>query len=517
MALLSRNVAEVHYSVAIRPLIISMAVALSLMVILRVALGSWSKSALITSLVLAAFFTYGHIYELVRNVSISDIIIGRHRYLLSFLSVLVLIGALLIVRTNADLERPTQILNVAAIALMLIPIVQLGSFAVDVRAATLRVEQPEKESAALNFSGSASLPDIYFIVLDAYTREDALKSDFAFDNSSFVEALEERGFYVADCARANYSHTRRSLASALNLSYLELLDISATDSDATQEELAALLGHSQVRRLLEQAGYKTVAFETGYEWTTIRDADFFLSINMDPITIQYLDPFEEVLLNTTALRLIADLETQQFESRMKDIDDFVSVSEFSLAPYVERQLFILDQFPEIAKLPDPTFAFVHSTTTHTPYVFDSDGNIWSDEGFYYGASKEPVDEWHLVKGYISAIEYTNKRILEAIDQILEQSRVPPIIIMQGDHGLRGENRLQILSAYLLPGGHDGPLYSSISPVNSFRVVFNTLFDTNFQLLKDLSYMEGSTTPQQETSAACKRVGISPYGVAGRIR
>ncbi len=504
VALLAQNIAEVHYAVAVRPLIFSVAVALGLMAILRAVIGSWSKPALITSLMMAAFFVYGHIYELVRNATILDVVIGRHRYLLPFLSVLVLIGILLIVRTSADLERPTQILNVVAIALLLIPMVQLVSFAVETRAAIQGVEEAEMESAALNYTGGDSLPDIYFIVLDTYTREDALKSDLAFDNSSFTEALEERGFYVADCARANYGDTRLSLASVLGLSYPKKPDSSEMDSDATLDEAAALLRRSQVRRLLEEAGYKTVAFETGYEWTTLRDADFFLSVNMDPLTLQHLDPFEEMLLNTTALRVIADLEAQQFQSRMRDIDDVVSVSEFPLAPYVERQLFIFDQLPEIAELTDPTFAFVHITTPHSPYVFDSDGNIWTDEGFYYGASKEPIDEWHLIKGYTSAIEFTNKRILESIDQILERSKSPPVIIMQGDHGLRDENRLEILSAYFLPRSNSELLYPSISPVNSFRVVFDSLFGTDFGLLEDLSFSVGSSQPQPEGPSDCRQ-------------
>ena len=262
MALLAQNIAEVHYTVAVRPLIFSVAVALGLMTILRAVISSWSKPALITSLMLAAFFVYGHIYELVRNATILDIVIGRHRYLLPSLSVLALIVILLIVRTSADLERPTQILNVVAIALLLIPMVQLGSFAVETGAAILEVKEAEMEGAALNYTGRDSLPDIYFIVLDTYTREDALKSDFAFDNSSFTEALEERGFYVADCARANYGDTRLSLASALGLSYPKKLDSSEMDSDATLDEAADLLRHSEVRRLLEEAGIEKISGRT---------------------------------------------------------------------------------------------------------------------------------------------------------------------------------------------------------------------------------------------------------------
>ena len=463
--LLLQNRAEVHASVAIRPLFISLSVSLSLLAIFRIIAGSWRKSALLTTIGVVAFFTYGHVYAQVRNATFLGMVIGRHRYLLPFLSVVLLIGVLLILRTRSDLDRATKTLNVAAVTLVLIPLVQFGTFLITSAATVPRVAEKGATAPRLNVSPGRNLPDIYFIVLDTYTRADALKRDFAFDNSAFIEALEDRGFFVADCARSNYSFTSGSLASALNFAYLdELLEVDPF-LPSSLEETASLMRHSKVRGLLEEVGYQTVAFETGYEWANLRDADYFLSLNRSPITLQHFDPFEEMLINNTALRVVSDLEAQRFESRMRDIGEFVSVSEFSLASYVDRQLYIFDQLPEIARLTGPTFTFVHINTPHVPYVFDPEGNIWSDEGFYYGRSKEPFDEWYLAKGYTSAIQYTNVRILEAIDQIFKHSRTPPIIIMQGDHGMRDNNRMQILNSYFLPEVRENQLYSSISPVN----------------------------------------------------
>ena len=71
------------------------------------------------------------------------------------------------------------------------------------------------------------------------------------------------------------------------------------------------------------------------------------------------------------------------------------------------------------------------------------------------------------------------------------------MIIQGDHGTwflddsDGEDvyreRLQIINAYLLPGGGRELLYDEITPVNSFRVVFNHYFGANYELLADNSY------------------------------
>jgi hypothetical protein len=71
----------------------------------------------------------------------------------------------------------------------------------------------------------------------------------------------------------------------------------------------------------------------------------------------------------------------------------------------------------------------------------------------------------------------------------------------GDHGLRSDNRYKILNAYYLPEDGSQNLYSAITPVNSFRLIFDTYFGSNYGLTHDTSYTdEGDVVP--ETSPAC---------------
>jgi hypothetical protein len=56
----------------------------------------------------------------------------------------------------------------------------------------------------------------------------------------------------------------------------------------------------------------------------------------------------------------------------------------------------------------------------------------------------------------------------------------------------GSDMFKVLNAYYMPG-YTGQLYPSISPVNSFRIVFNAYFGTDLPLLKDTSYF--SPIPQ----------------------
>jgi hypothetical protein len=99
-------------------------------------------------------------------------------------------------------------------------------------------------------------------------------------------------------------------------------------------------------------------------------------------------------------------------------------------------------------------------------------------------------------GYPDQVEYANKRMLEILPQMIENSSTPPIIILQGDHGLidygSPKDRMSILNAYYLPQGGDAELYPSITPINSFRVILNAYFGGNLPLLPDVSYYSPSS-------------------------
>ena len=286
------------------------------------------------------------------------------------------------------------------------------------------------------------------------------------------------------------------------MNYLTELSEIMDEIGLETSDVWVMLKQSMVRKLLEEIGYKTVAFETGYEWSRLRDADFYLAINREPMTLQRLEPFESMLIESTALVLFSHLQIQEQTSRNQEIIEKVMKVDFPYSGYAERQLFILDELPEIAKLSEPTFAIVHSLIPHVPYVFDPTGEIWSDPGFYSGERAEPINEWYWQMGYTSEIQFINQRMTEILKTIIDNSENPPIILIQADHGLRGENRLQILNAYYLPGDASLELYKNISPVNSFRVVFDNYFGTDYGLLPDLGFYQDEPDPRPETSQEC---------------
>jgi ATP-dependent phosphoenolpyruvate carboxykinase len=91
--------------------------------------------------------------------------------------------------------------------------------------------------------------------------------------------------------------------------------------------------------------------------------------------------------------------------------------------------------------------------------------------------------------YRDQATYISSRIIDLVPKIIANSATPPIIVIQGDHGptipSSSRTRMKNLNVYFLSGGN-ASLYSTITPVNTFRVIFNTYFGQNLPLLDDVS-------------------------------
>ncbi|MBN2147595.1 MAG: hypothetical protein JW726_09410 [Anaerolineales bacterium] len=499
--MLASNIQEVDPQVVLRPLLICLLGGGLLFIASWLILRNWLKAGITSSFLLTLFFSYGHIYAVLETVSLAGIQVGRHRYLAVIYGAILLVGLWWILRRFRDFAPATQALNAIAVILVFLPILQIASF-------LWQSTTQEKQNAAILASSEISLPshpeplpDIYYIILDMHTRGDALQDDFNYDNSAFLDALRQEGFYVADCSRSNYAYTQASIASALNIDYVQHLRQQSAWTNP-DENVWILIQQSRVRSLLESLGYKTVAFDTGYEWSRLTDADIYLSLGSDSLSMQMVNPFEAMLIKSTAGLILTDSQNQFMRGNFQEVN-------FPHSFHVNNQRFILTQLPEIARNPEPTFVFAHILIPHYPFVFQANGDIVSDPGYYSGDKSGPINDEYMIDGYVNQVQFIDQAMLDILREILANSPTPPILIVQGDHGVEGDNRYEILNAYYLPGmadaGQEGfeamPIYPDITPVNSFRLVFDAYFGASFGLLEDLSFSnQGEIIP--ETSPAC---------------
>ncbi len=476
VALLAINIREVRAWVVIIPLFASLAGAAIILGVLHLWLKDGYRAAIITSFVLLLFFTYGHIYHLLENTGIRGVMIGRHRVLIPAYLILLLAGLWLIFKAVKNLPDATLILNIIGTALVVMPVLQIGAFAIQI--AAVPYGRPEDGAYAQQLKLSQSKPpDIYYIILDTYTRNDVLQSDYNYDNTSFTDQLKKMGFYVADCSQSNYPFTHLSLSSSLNLNYLpDLVPQIANAKDFYI--LTPLIKHSLTRKLLEDIGYKTVAFETGYILTELDDASRYISQPGNNILSHQLQPFTDMLTRKTALKILDDALP---DLAIGTVDNSLPHSE-----EYHRVLFVLDQMSSLPDIPGPKFVFVHISVPHRPFIFAPNGDALKDPG-YWNKDGEPINDEYFKKGYVSQVQFINNRMLPILQNIILHSPNPPVLIVQGDHGMRGPNRLKNLSAFTcqavekincIQTSHRSilfapsliPIFSQITPYCQIRVI-----------------------------------------------
>ncbi len=502
LTLLAHNISEVEIQVAVRPLIISLLSTIIMITLFRLIAKDWHKAALISTFILILLFSYGHLYHLIREIPTWGMALGRHRYLAIIYVVLLCSGVWWIIAKSRNISLINLLLNSIGLVLLIIPCFQIASYSLRVSTGTRASEELAVRSIPLVIQDGQDLPSIYYIVLDTYTRGDSLLNDFNFDNSSFLNELGNMGFYVAECSRSNYSYTQASITAALNMDYIPQLKKELDALGMEDSPIWTLLKQSVVRRQLESIGYKTIAFDTGFEWSRISDADIYLGIDEEDPLMQIINPFEAMLIQSTAGLLATDMQHKVFETHIGKIR-FIEDVNFPFRGFIERELFILDQLPKTASFPGPKFVFAHILIPHVPRVFSPTGEILADTGFYGGKLAGPINKEYEVKGYVGEIQFINGRTLDIVKKIIAKSNTPPIIIIQGDTGLQGDNKLKILNAYYFPDDGSTSLYPTITPVNSYRILFDTYFGTDYGLLPDESFLGGDfVNSVSETSPAC---------------
>jgi hypothetical protein len=494
VALLAFNIREVTAWVVIIPLFASLAGAAIILGGLRLLLKDWYRAAIFTSFFLLLFFSYGHIYHFFENTSILGIMIGRHRILIPVYLIILLAGLWLIFKVIKNLPDANLVFNVVGITALVLPMLQIGYFSV--RVALTPYGRPEARAYAQKLKQLQSQPpDIYYIILDMYTRGDVLQSDFNYDNTPFTDQLKKMGFYVADCSQSNYAWTQLSLSSSLNLNYLQELGAQIANAK-DRAVLTPLIKESLARKLLEDIGYKTVAFETGFAWTEWYDATRYIAPAGSSIFSHQLQPFTYMLNRLTALKILFDAWPELAAGKIDQ--------DFPYSSNQQTELYVLDQLKNLHSMPGPKFVFVHIPIPHPPFIFAPNGDALKDPG-YWSKDGDPINDEYFKKGYVSQVEFINNRILPILQTLITQSPTPPVIIVQGDHGVRDQNRLKNLNAYYLPGSGKEKLYPNITPVNTFRIVFNTYFGTNYPLLADKSYM----SPHDDTFDLATPIESSP--------
>jgi hypothetical protein len=489
LLLAAHNYDQVRLSQLAAPLIVSVLGALVLLGLLRFILGDWQKAAVLTSMCAVAFFTYGHVHELLASLQLMSKTRYIHYVLMPAYLLAIAAGGLTTLRVRRDLTKFCQALTVFGLVICTIATVQLASRKMPASGpSTFARSQDAKrmnELLAQAHRAEGELPNIYYIILDGYARDDVLQKYYDFDNTPFLKELEKRGFYVARQSSSNYMHTFLSLTSSLEMRYLDMYLDHLEPSDRDQVPMYEVLWNNRVGRLLKAAGYELVHFRTNYAPTQESD---IADIQLPQPALE----FYMVLGSTTMLKPMISLGIVPWLSAPS-------------GGHLYR--FMFDTIEETPTWSDrPRFVFAHLVCPHPPALLDRDGNVTrAVEGIELG----DIELWKDREGYLGQVEFCNRRALEVIDTLLAKSTRRPVIIIQADHGTASnyhsgqpaaqqeqlvEERSGILNAYLVPEGVRERLHQDITPVNSFRILLSDLLGLDLEPLEERVYFSWYDAP-----------------------
>ncbi len=396
---------------------------------------NWTLSAILTLPILIFFVFFGNFQDLLARLILLPVVI-QYLILLSPLVLIVVIMKVWLKKNPVFGERLSWLFNLIFIAWMVVEIV--NAFRVH---STFKSNQDRVD---LKLSPHAWKPNIYLLVADEYPRADALQSLFNFDNSAFLNDLERRGFNVIDSSHSNYDITQFSMASMLNLNYLELSNSTPRNSDYSMA--GWMIRSSPLWSFLRSNGYH------------IHNYSVFNVGEQAPSKNSYIRHYNrEYFYRTFPGRLYKDLGMESSQDPLADHN------------YNHQTLNRLRQFRGKGK----DFLYGHLLMPHFPHFLDSTGKLY------------PENQRLGRESFIPYLKYTNQQLLSVIDHV---QKLPgeKIIVLLSDHGFReGETASHWFFKNFAAAYSSRPikLPENLDNVNLFRMVLNAALDQELPLLE----------------------------------
>lgn len=327
-------------------------------------------------------------------------------------------------------------------------------------------------------AADARPPDIYHFVFDRLGSDDMLAREYGIE-TGLGEFLADQRFYIAAGSHSNYLKTGHSLASTFYMDYLDFLGDAPDLGGRNWHPIFEMLQDHRVGRILSELGYERIQF--GSWWVGTFDNAF--ADENHPLGFS---EFNMIYLRRTALRPFLHLLPPNGFTRRLDWDN-------AQCGRVPRQVEMIKALASDPR-PAPIHVFAHILVPHGPYPFTADGKCLSrDEAAARGEDQ----------GFVDQVAFAAQMIRDIVPALQNGSRGVPVILLQADEGPFPDRdysvlwqeapareldiKTAILNAYFFPSGDYSRLTPDISPVNSYRVVFNTLFDAGLDPLPDRTF------------------------------
>ncbi len=315
-------------------------------------------------------------------------------------------------------------------------------------------------------------PDIFLLIFDAMPSSKALKQDIQFSNSELDSFLLQQGFFIAKEAKSNYEFTVLSVSSMLNMDYVSLNDLKKGNGiNMYYRSTASLLDNSLIR-VLKNENYHIYQFQP---LSIFNNTDW--NGNLVFGNMLHMNYFYKTLPG----RLYRDLawnfqRLEVFAKRAYEIEGVKKKADILKTDKLIRNVCTITDSPK--------FVYAHYILPHVPFYFKPDGTIRSYQNNKRPSISEKVQ-------MTDQVMYTNQKIIEIVSYIKENNKSNTVIVVMGDHGFKSLQKnqnpdfgFQNLNAVYFRDNNYSSLYSSISPVNTFRIILNKYFSAKLSMLKD---------------------------------
>ncbi|MFT3824252.1 MAG: sulfatase-like hydrolase/transferase [Chitinophagaceae bacterium] len=431
-------------------------------------LRNYNKAALIVFCCMCFFFFFGNYIDLAKAW------LPRffHRYIFTipvFLIFLVTLFAFL-KRTDRSFPRLTLFLNSLLLIYLLVDTIDIIRKIAFPYTNKLEVYDFARNNQ-YTIPDTCGKPDIYLLLFDEYESSSGLKSQYNFNND-LDSFLLNKGFSIQTHSKSNYNYTNFSMASMLNMDYVKWFNNSV---EATRDD------YMKCNQMIKENNVIKFLSDNGYEIVNLSIFD----LAGEPATIQqsFLPLQNRMITNSTLPRqLYRDFVWVFLKSRF--LSKIAGIT--SLFMHEENNNTVIQRTNEIAssRKNKPRFVYSHFFMPHFPFFKDKNGNRKSDSTIF--REFKAMDP----KAYLDYIVYVNSEIRKLVEHIQKESGNKAVILLMGDHGFRKEPGCMYdndnLNAVYLPNRNYNQLRDTMTCVNQFRVVFNTLYNQHFPILPDTS-------------------------------
>tara|TARA_B100000029_G_scaffold5374_1_gene5964 strand:- start:286 stop:1710 length:1425 start_codon:yes stop_codon:yes gene_type:complete len=413
-------------------------ITFGLWVIVKKIIGNENKSSLIIGAGVGFFFYFGYIQDALKGIIFLGIAFDKTIILISISTIIFILLTIYLLKTKRNLQPPIKIMNVVTITILIVVVIPM-----------------------LIPNSFAENPNVYHIILDEYTDNEILMKKFGYNNSVFIEYLKQNNFIVPEKIFSISPSTPNELSSILNMEYSKSL---GWVSDNYKK-----MNNNKVMSVFSENHYTIIETNSMMRYKNFSHVDENLCYNTNFINSEFLDQ----LLNKSIIRYF--MEKHQENTRRDTV----------------RCTFdALTQIP--TTLERPTYVFAHLYVPHPPFLFGPNGeSVTPDHDEISG-----LQSWENPEGYVNQLIYATSEVSKVIDNIIEKDP-SAIIIIQGDTGTLTGTDLNTKKTFDDIYQAHSILYAikinesinpqKINPVNTYRIIFNHIFDSNYDLLDTYNF------------------------------